>query len=664
MIIFFILSLVVAQITLQDGEIIEGHITNDEGGTNQYVFHTHRSHISDLTFTLTPLAGTNNSDLLLSTSKIPNNTSYDISTFGQSEKSIKIGKNQVMPNHDYFLSVICLSICNYSIYVSHGEDIRLITDMFYAGQVGLHKFKYYSYLIEHDHEDITITATALSGDPDIYMSLNPNYTQPSTTKYDFFKSDYGSDSIRLYWEHDIKQHCSSQPCTLYIGIYGYLSSTYTLKVHSNVLSPSLLHLNVPEMHQTKNWEYDYFYAITNSSSQATISLQTSDGNPNLYISIIDPSVYGYSYHYWTLPTPIVYLMLSDSTSQNEEIKIKPKDLKAYCSSDDCIVVALVHCFTGNCRYMIEANQDNIYWLLEGEPKHGAVEQNKYTYYKFYCNDKDANIVITLTTENGKNLDMFAIKGENKIPENNQYDWKSEYFEDNSLIIVRKNGASLKGVYIIGVYGNQAAKFVIMVAQQKKLVSKISANIPIYGRLDENSENYYAFYNYLDKDFTIQLLPLHGNVIYYASNDINNNENFPTESSHIWSSINSENGQEIVIKSNDQNYCSNCNFLISVASASNCSYILSVSNSDQILTKNRNKTTIFKQFWFWVLLALLTLTATFGLITYFLLKKTKKQLEYEIQDVRNVAGTGIYPQKSIKNDPDYDNLNEEEIDLSP
>jgi len=46
---------------------------------------------------------------------------------------------------------------------------------------------------------------------------------------------------------------------------------------------------------------------------------------------------------------------------------------------------------------------------------------------------------------------------------------------------------------------------------------------------------------------------------------------------------------------------------------------------------------FNYLWFWILLGLLIISVMIGLIIYKVLKRTKQKLDYEMTDVRNVAG---------------------------
>lgn len=100
--------------------------------------------------------------------------------------------------------------------------------------------------IHYNHEDVTISVTAFTGDPDMYISAEKR--SPTKDDNDYASSNYGSEVFTLIWEDKLKEECPDLPeeytfgdethCNLYIGVFGFEPSSYSIKVVARKDLPS------------------------------------------------------------------------------------------------------------------------------------------------------------------------------------------------------------------------------------------------------------------------------------------------------------------------------------------------------------------------------------------------------------------------------------------
>jgi hypothetical protein len=90
-------------------------------------------------------------------------------------------------------------------------------------------YKYYFFALHDIHTDVKIALTAINGDPDLYVSINEN-SNPTKQDRDVESTNYGSDSLTLNKESlmTICDQYSGATCTIYIGVYAYESSRFSL----------------------------------------------------------------------------------------------------------------------------------------------------------------------------------------------------------------------------------------------------------------------------------------------------------------------------------------------------------------------------------------------------------------------------------------------------
>jgi hypothetical protein len=142
---------------------------------------------------------------------------------------------------------------SYSILFTSGSgSTSLQENVAFNDEVEQGNYKYYIFPLHYSHEDITITVTSLSGDPDIYISAN---NKPDKDTFDYSSSSYGSETLTIIWEDKLKAACPDLPetysfgdpmhCNLHIAVFGFEQSSYSIRIVASKDLPSALNIDTP-----------------------------------------------------------------------------------------------------------------------------------------------------------------------------------------------------------------------------------------------------------------------------------------------------------------------------------------------------------------------------------------------------------------------------------
>jgi hypothetical protein len=481
---------------------------------------------------------------------------------------------------------------SYSIMYNIGNGtISLQEAVPYMDEVGHNEYKYYLFPIYLNHEDVTITVTAMTGDPDLYVSVNPENPKPTQLSFDFSASAFGSETLSMTWEQKLAEACPSLPdeyqfgdltyCMLYIGVYGSNSpSTYSILVNSRRQLPTHLLLGTPQTGQLNRTLYDYYYAYTNTDEILEISLMPNSGDSDLFINILDKRQAGPNITSWKRPNRENAMYWSMSTVVAEHLTIEKESLKEACPTGDCIALVGVYCFSDLCRYTLNARQDGLFVLLEGDVVYGNVDSRKYVYYDFYIDKDDASFLITLSSISDGDPDLFVNKGSSKKPTEKDYMWSSVTWKGETLLITSSDsqfqGGSMKGHYIIGVYGYTTTAYTISIHLNPNPIRRLNSGQPSTVDQARNSVTYFSFFNSMVNKIKIVMTPNSGsaNLLVNSQDEFLEDiyDRLPSINSYMWSGMASNDQYSITIDSDDPNFCTLCNIVIGVLTGdSACNY---------------------------------------------------------------------------------------------
>lgn len=486
----------------------------------------------------------------------------------------------------------------YSLTYSTGDTtVRLQEGVQYADDVDEGAYKYYSFPVHEAHEDISIKLTTFSGDPDLYLSIHPNNTKPDRDNYDFLSSAFGGEVMTLNWEQGLSDVCPKQAeytsdpqlCMLYIGVYGYKQASYTIKVITRKDIPELMVEGFPVTGQINETQFDYYYIYLGVNSPVTIAMESLSGDPDLFVSLLDANT-SEVVEDWPRPNKVVFDFASQSMA-NDIIRISSAELASRCPSKACVVLTGVYCFSAYCRYSINANQESIAVLLDSQPVNGYIEEFGYNYYSFIVNIDDANILISLTSTSEGDPALVVSKGPNTRPTSENCTWGSYIYGHGYLMISADDPSlegSTRGVYVIGVFGYMNTTYTLTATSAAIPVIMMVPGTPHSAILMPNSTSYYYFWIENESPVTVTITFNSGSALLVANKaNFDPYENLPTLQRYDWSSVGSNNRNEIEIKPSDDAFCMYCLVVVGVFSQeSSIGYSITVTYSNtQLMLQN-------------------------------------------------------------------------------
>ena len=110
------------------------------------------------------------------------------------------------------------------------EYTRLIEDITMVGSVNTSQWAYYEAAVnEPTWEDLFVTLVPYTGDADLYVNIGINRPFPNASAHDYMSVHFtGPDTVHIKATDAL--YCSS--CTLFIGVYGFQSSIYSIAFRS------------------------------------------------------------------------------------------------------------------------------------------------------------------------------------------------------------------------------------------------------------------------------------------------------------------------------------------------------------------------------------------------------------------------------------------------
>ncbi|OMJ88503.1 hypothetical protein SteCoe_9537 [Stentor coeruleus] len=477
-------------------------------------------------------------------------------------------------------------------------NMILNEDVPITGVVMQNEYNYYTFPIHYKHEDVTISITALTGDPDMYISVDPLNPNPTYLEYDFISTTFGSEYITLVWEQGLKDKCPDMPddynfgdkteCNVYIGVHGFETSTYIIRVHPGKNMPMVLTLGQPINSNVNISSYNFYYTMVDTKIDVHVYLLPMIGDSDLFVNVIDSKKESDSTK-WERPTREKSDYASQSSVMSEEIDISPKILENYCSSGTCIILSSVFCYSEVCTYSISVRQTEMQMLIENQATYGSVDIG-YLYYSYYCDKESTNFLITVTSFGDGNPDMYISKGRDTRPNINSFVWYSNSWGGDSIMITSDDsyfeGKSMKGTYVIGITSEWGpSSFSIMVNNNPRPVISLISGVPQYGNAT-GAFNYYSFYNVIPQDITISITPTSGAGKFYANSYYDwggdRYSSLPNNENNYWSSTKTRERYSLTINTTDPWFCTYCEIIIGIiADEGTFVYSITATNSMNI-----------------------------------------------------------------------------------
>ena len=187
-----------------------------------------------------------------------------------------------------FIGVNGFSEASYSIVATLVSDIfnpTLLRDgVAQRGSVVQKGYAYFRALIDvSDGDSYAVSVVPVSGDPDLYVSLNASM-QPSTTQYDFRSQHFGVTDEVVVSPESPKYKTRG---VMLIAVYGSTTSEFTI-TYSTSASVSVLQDGQPQDGYVARFHYRYYlFAVPKDSKDLTFAVTPHSGDPDLFVKKYD-----------------------------------------------------------------------------------------------------------------------------------------------------------------------------------------------------------------------------------------------------------------------------------------------------------------------------------------------------------------------------------------
>lgn len=121
-------------------------------------------------------------------------------------------------------------------------------------------------------------------------------------------------------------------------------------------------------------------------------------------------------------------------------------------------------------------------LMSQAPVSGNVQQGEFQYYHFESTCADCTLLISLSTVGSGDPDLYVNFGDAELPTREKYHMASSTFKSEMITInlqhayFKENSIkSMKGPYVIGVYGVKRSNYTLVVSQEKYPIQLLMDN---------------------------------------------------------------------------------------------------------------------------------------------------------------------------------------------
>ena len=621
----------IVPVQLSEGIMINDIIT-EEFFKKFYQFKTamYGNSISDIKISLTQISG--EFTYYVKSGAIPTESDYDYKSEDGSDITLKttdskfqaVGMKYVMvvPNIRYGQES---TTYRYALEYTTMRSISVVKkDVPSFGTVAIGKINYYKYISIDKGADATISLTALTGDANLLVSIDPSLPYPTLETNDFHSKKVGTDSIKIKGDKlfDKNPSCipsqqallGSKPCEIYIGVYCSDSSgvpetregtscSYSLKLYTEEYGfPHMLIDGTPQKDSTQQAKnINYFMPVEAKRDYLYIAATADKGDVNIFISFSDQSQKNEDL---VLPNSKSYIKKGKGIAHSQVIHFTKKELKKHCSEfTECMALITVEG-----KSAIEKNEftlvayTHIPRLIENTPVIGKVEKDAPIYYSYKSLCADCTIIVSASAYSiDADIDLYINVGHKKdLPTKDAHDIKSEQWFSEHLMIdkdneqVRKKGIkSLKDTLIIAVYGKDATTVSIEVEETASQVKKIKEGKSIKVEQEPNEIRYFKYEHKQTGNIKFELTGLSGSVEMrvnkYAdySNDQPMHKFLPKdEYTSLWRTHSRQNATIKIDAEEEEDYCTNCIYLIGIEShSSGAKYLLEVQQEEVFTNKH-------------------------------------------------------------------------------
>jgi len=437
----------------------------------------------------------------------------------------------------FHIGVFGFADCNFTITASSNiasthlvEGIPLTT----ASPTG--EFEYFFFRNYVPNREIDVIVTALSGDPDVYVSTI--YQDPGPGRSEYSSTAWGSDLIVL--------DPANSTAPYYIGVKSFINATFTILIQGTSSNSRLVQLNdgQPIKGVVKAGHFRYYQWFLNPGQtyeELSISVNRQIGDPDIYLN-----------QGTNLPTTTSYWRRAIAaggdllTIQNPTAGYYTLGIYGSSTATDSAYTVTMSTSAVAVR------------LREGVAVREDLFPNTFEYFVFGpVINNGMDLTFSLTAFVG-DPDIY-VSSKFQKPNLTNCDYLARSYGNDSITIASDYLAVGKEYYI-GVHAFQAnASFSIIATYGNSSLISLQDGVPQSGRVAKGSSAYYTFHsnglNATD-DIVFTLTPYSGSGFLYLSRL--HKPQYGNHSSYEWFSTGGA-SQTIVVHSNDAQFTTGPSF---------------------------------------------------------------------------------------------------------
>ena len=380
----------------------------------------------------------------------------------------------------YVIGVQGFSNCSYTISGSLGAQ-QLRSGIPALGQVSHTAWQYYFFQVSGAGQNLAVTLTATSGDPDLYIST---VALPTRTpgNYNWSSTHSGGDSVSV----------TNAPVSMYwIGVYGWSMQNSTFSVVATLTDPSGPG-GLGDITSLLDGEQQNGLAQANQYVYYSIRLTGGVSFDNLFIALTKMSGDPDLYVRWDANDPTILPVASNPASFSWKASQFGDDTINLPNPQSGVYTIGVLAFAAQSQFAISASTGRAFQnLADGVPRRGAVQATKYSYFRVYMNAPTAtDLTITVTPFSG-DPDLYVTTDPIDHPNTTNAYWHSSAFRSDAVTIaIGQQHACTNCWYYVGVYGFFSSTFLITANFGNE--QQVLESVPVDGTVTVGQMMAYSF----------------------------------------------------------------------------------------------------------------------------------------------------------------------------
>ncbi len=449
----------------------------------------------------------------VSANTFPTALAYDYTAPAGASQYLKVptSKCATFPCN-FFMMVVAANQAQFTVQATTADAISFLEPgMPRQGSVDKGKYQYYQVYVDQvtTTMDLTITVSAFSGDPDLYISDSVMLPDINTYKWKS-STGFGGEAYTL-------PASQTRVGKYYIAVYGFTDATYSIVTTFD--SPVALQDGVAQRGAVKQNVLDYFSFETSQSGNVALQFtaSSSDGNVYLYVSNnpavqpvpSDPATYQWSSALF-MTSQLITITTGDANVCRTNVLANPPVYS-------CKYAVGVYGVAPTSTFVVTAATALVIAPLQvGVPFNDAIPANSYSYFSFTVPSVPAVMYVTVTALSG-DPDVYMSTTQTMPNRTNGFMWSSAYAGADAITLDSADGDArfIAGTYYIAVYAFDNAAFTISVAMdnaQGIFPTFLMNGQPQSGLVAASKYRYYQILVGMGTALTLNLAPKNGNPV--------------------------------------------------------------------------------------------------------------------------------------------------------